>query len=43
MQVLQKNLIISNINEPETDQPSCVIQVLKKEVEVYQTHIAKHI
>jgi len=43
MQVLPKNLIISNINEPDTNQPSYVIQVLKKEVSVYQMHIAKHI
>jgi len=30
MQVLHKNVIISNINEPNTNQPSYVIQVLKK-------------
>jgi len=41
MQVLHKDLIISNVNEPDTNQPSYVIQVLKKEVYMYQMLIAK--
>jgi hypothetical protein len=34
MQVLHKDLIISNINEPDTNQPSYVIQVLEKNFSV---------
>jgi hypothetical protein len=40
---LKLSLIISNNNDPDTNQPNYAIQAMKKEISVYQMHIAKHI